>query len=142
MNSIVGAVLLASIPAALTVIVKLLHLLTTFQLTVSRRRPWAWAEGAALCVCVALLTYAFGAFSGVIDEGEFCAVKAGRDRPDSIVRNEFPLSTECRWSDGFSVELVPAWINPVLFACLAGVALCVAMAVRAAVEENKEFVHE
>ncbi|MGY0056051.1 hypothetical protein ACWY4P_05755 [Streptomyces sp. LZ34] len=101
-----------------------------------RRGPRAWSAAAAVCVGITLFVYMFGALSGFTQTSEVCAVKSGHgsgNRPDSVTETAFPLSYECRWSDGTTIDLVPAWANPMVFVFAAGFVLCSAKAVHAAV---------
>ncbi|NEB04489.1 hypothetical protein [Streptomyces sp. SID13726] len=103
------------------------------------RRTWAWASAALLGV-VFPLVYAVGVLSGFTRSETICAIQAGKgpsNRPQSITESAFPLSHVCRWSDGTTVDLVPAAINPLLYACLAGTALCSVLAVRATVRRRR-----
>ncbi|MDT0544798.1 MULTISPECIES: hypothetical protein [Streptomyces] len=100
------------------------------------RGPRAWSAAAALCLGITLFVYVFGALSGFTQTSEVCAVKSGqgsRNRPDSVTETAFPLGHECRWNDGTTIDLVPAWVNPAVFVFAAGFVLCSAKAVYAAV---------
>ncbi|MER7487619.1 hypothetical protein ABTY20_17240 [Streptomyces sp. NPDC126497] len=88
------------------------------------RRP-----GVTTCVLVAVLAgaaalgaHAWGVMSGfyVLDPDQLCA---GRGAPgDRIVTRETPpVSVRCVTPDGRGTELVPGWVNPVVFT---GLALC------------------
>ncbi|WP_326785742.1 hypothetical protein [Streptomyces sp. NBC_00151] len=109
------------------------------------RTTWRWTGGALLGVLVTLLVYATGALAGFTQAAEICAIQAGRgpsSRPVSITESAFPPAHVCRWTDGTTVDLVPAWVGPLLYAGLAGVVVCSVLAVRAAAKRKKEFVHE
>ncbi|MGW5650970.1 hypothetical protein [Streptomyces humi] len=111
----------------------------------SSTRTRKWAAGALVAAVVALILYAVGALSGFTQDAKVCAVRAGKgaaSRPESITESAFPLSHVCRWGDGTSVDLVPGWLNPLLYAALTGVVVCSALAVRAALQRKKELVHE
>ncbi|MFD9029741.1 hypothetical protein ACFVZW_01050 [Streptomyces sp. NPDC059567] len=111
----------------------------------SLRSVRTWTVGAVLSAAVTLATYALGAMSGFTQVAKICAVKAGKGpsaRPDSITESGFPLSQVCHWRDGTSVDLVPAWVNPLLYAGLTAVVVCSALAVYAAAKRKKEPVHE
>ncbi|MFG2459120.1 hypothetical protein ACGFWE_18920 [Streptomyces sp. NPDC048523] len=119
--------------------------LSTPQVVGLERRTWAWTGAALLGVLLSLVVYAVGALSGFTRSEESCAIQAGKgppNRPQSITDGAFPVSRVCRWSDGTTVDLVPAAINPLLYACLTGVAVCSVLAVRGAVKRKKELVRE
>ncbi|GGR39608.1 hypothetical protein [Streptomyces roseolus] len=79
------------------------------------------------CVLAAVLggagaygAYSWGVMSGfhVLDPDQMCASKGARG--DHVVtRWTLPLSTRCVTSDGAGTELVPDWVNPVIFMGLA-----------------------
>ncbi|MFD5782981.1 hypothetical protein [Streptomyces sp. NPDC126933] len=99
----------------------------------------------ALSISVAVPVYLMGAFAGFTQAAKICGVESGKgpsNRPDSITQDLFPPSTVCGWNDGTSVDLVPSWIGPVLFVCAAAAVVCAAMALRAAVKQKKELVHD
>ncbi|ATZ24720.1 hypothetical protein ACFZBM_07200 [Streptomyces lavendulae] len=54
------------------------------------------------------------------------------DADITVSRTLVPLSVRCDFSGGTRVELVPAWVNPLLALSLVGAAGCVAGFVRAA----------
>ncbi|MFK0196430.1 hypothetical protein [Streptomyces lavendulae] len=54
------------------------------------------------------------------------------DADITVSRTLLPLSVRCEFSGGTHVELVPAWVNPLLALSLAGAAGCAAGFVRAA----------
>ncbi|WP_019886568.1 hypothetical protein [Streptomyces purpureus] len=109
----------------------------------ARSAGGAWAEGAWLCLAVAVLTYTLGGLSGFDTRpARACAEeRTGRADPqahrdieqaDVVVTSEsFPLSHLCTWPDGTRVELVPGWANPLLIASLVGAVVCAGTAVRA-----------
>ncbi|WP_212998135.1 hypothetical protein [Winogradskya consettensis] len=77
----------------------------------------------------AAATYAWGMLSGfgALDPAETCASAAGfysgtpgppDDRWTGIAENALPIARTCSWSDGTRFELVPWWVNPLLFAWL------------------------
>ena len=43
-----------------------------------------------------------------------------------------PLRHMCNWDDGTSTDLVPVYVNPILFVCLAAAVICMVPAIRAA----------
>lgn len=106
-----------------------------------RNEPRAWADGAVVLLTVALALYTLGlVFTWDQAESDYHACAQDRygspvpsgapgEIPDLLSRevSYLPVRAVCRWSDG-SIDAVPAWLNPSLFACLAAAAL---LAVRA-----------
>ncbi|MER7823762.1 hypothetical protein ABTX85_14490 [Streptomyces sp. NPDC096097] len=107
-----------------------------------RSGPSSWGKGLALSVAVAVPTFITGAMAGFTQVGETCGVEAGKARADSVAQTRFPLSTVCGWRDGTTLDLVPAWVNPVLYLCAAAAVVCIFMALRAAIKNKKELVHD
>lgn len=54
------------------------------------------------------------------------------DADITVSRTLLPVSVLCEFSGGTRVELVPAWVNPLLVLSLVGAAGCAAGSVRAA----------
>ncbi|WP_314252551.1 hypothetical protein [Streptomyces sp. DSM 40907] len=109
---------------------------------VRRTGPSPWIKGLALSVAVALPTFITGAVAGFSQVGEICGVEAGRERADSVAQTRFPLSTVCGWKDGTTIDLVPAWVNPLLCLCAAAAVVCAFMALSAVIKNKKELVHD
>ncbi|MFK0043144.1 hypothetical protein ACIQU4_03400 [Streptomyces sp. NPDC090741] len=107
-----------------------------------RSGPTIWVKGLALSVAVAVPTFLTGAIAGFAQVGETCGLEVGRSRADSVRATGFPLSKLCTWDDGMTHDLVPFWVNPVLYLCAAAAAVCVFMALRAAIKNKKELVHD
>ncbi|MEU6536864.1 hypothetical protein [Streptomyces sp. NPDC047000] len=64
--------------------------------------------------------YAWGVMSGfyLLDPDQMCAAQGvAGDR--IVTRETLPVSAQCVTSDGVGTELVPAWVNPVIFLGLA-----------------------
>ncbi|MGK5632046.1 hypothetical protein [Streptomyces sp. URMC 123] len=102
-----------------------------------------WVVRGALFAVVALPVWLTGMLSGFTRSGEICRREAGRvSGPDSITQTAFPVTHTCHWRTGETVELVPAWVNPVIWLCLAGIVACAAMAVRTRVRRHKELSHD
>lgn len=111
----------------------------------SKKGPALWVKVLSLSVSIGLPVYFIGLMSGFTQAPKICGVESGKgpsNRPDSITETLFPLSRVCKWTDGTTVDLVPSWVNPVLFVCAAGVALCAATAMRRAIQHKKELSHE
>ncbi|MCZ1008623.1 hypothetical protein [Streptomyces lydicus] len=102
---------------------------TALALRVRRRLPGrGWhlpslptcALVAVMAGAAALGAYAWGVMSGfyVLDPDQMCAALGVRG--DRIVTREtLPVSAQCVTSDGVGTELVPGWVNPVIFLGLA-----------------------
>ncbi|MFF3671925.1 hypothetical protein [Microtetraspora malaysiensis] len=77
-----------------------------------------------------------GRFLELRPTSEYCA-----DKPLAFPATSWtwlPLTHQCRWSDGTTTDLVPAYVNPVVYACLALVLACIVMAVRAARRNRRQ----
>jgi hypothetical protein len=128
----------AVLPAGFLLGAKLVHLLAT-------RRVWLSAQGArpgveltVLPVCVAVAAYVPGLWIGFDTRGATapCVRAIGNPMQDegpagelTVVESQFPLSRECRWGDGTRFDLVPLWLNVVIFAALAGMVIGCVLAV-------------
>lgn len=95
------------------------------------RRSAAWAQGAVLLACLAVLGYSAGVWSGhffdLAAASELCP--AGPLGDPALVDGLLPLSNSCNYADGSSTDLVPAFVNPFVLGCVAAAAGCVAGAV-------------
>jgi hypothetical protein len=94
------------------------------------RRAWkrlpgrGWAPpGVTTCVLVALMSgiaafasYAWGVMSGfyVLDPDQMCAAR-GAMGDHVVTRMSLPVSSQCVTYGGVGTELVPGWVNPVIF---------------------------
>ncbi|QMV12313.1 hypothetical protein GJU35_14200 [Streptomyces lincolnensis] len=84
-----------------------------------RRRPPSVATCGLIAVmagAAAFGAYAWGVMSGfyILDPDQLCAARGARG--DHIVTREtLPVSAQCVTSDGVGTELVPDWVNPVIF---------------------------
>ncbi|MCX4572349.1 DUF1616 domain-containing protein [Streptomyces sp. NBC_01571] len=67
--------------------------------------------GAAACGA-----YARGVMSGfyILDPDQMCAAK-GVPGDHIVTRESLPVSAQCVTSGGVGTELVPGWVNPVIF---------------------------
>lgn len=81
----------------------------------------------ATCVLVEVLAgaaaygaYSWGVMSGsyVLDPGQMCA-SVGVSGDHVVTRWTLPVSAQCVTSNGVGTELVPGWVNPVVFTSLA-----------------------
>lgn len=93
-----------------------------------------WLTRALLTVPVAGVTYAVGVWnSHLLDlapTSDYCSAKPLGEPP--ITWAWLPLVNRCHYSDGTVQDLVPGYVNPVLFLCLAAAVACCVLAVRAA----------
>lgn len=78
---------------------------------------------AVLAAAAALGAYAYGVMQGfyILDPDQMCAA-AGARGDFVVTRMELPVSVQCVTSAGEGTELVPGWVNPVVFG---GLPLCV-----------------
>ena len=96
------------------------------------------------CVLVALLAgaaalgaYAWGLMDGfsILDPDQMCAARGVRG--DHIVtRMTLPVSAQCVTSGGVGTELVPGWVNPMIFAGVTLFALAVVTGTLTAVRRH------
>ncbi|WP_328731555.1 hypothetical protein OHT20_13750 [Streptomyces caniferus] len=111
----------------------------------SKKGPSLWVKVFSLSASIGLPVYLIGLMSGFTQAPKMCGVESGKgpsNRPDSITETLFPLSRVCKWTDGTIVDLVPSWVNPVLFVCAAGFVLCAAMSIWTVIKNKKEPAHE
>ncbi|MCG6500027.1 hypothetical protein MCM47_38470, partial [Kitasatospora sp. A2-31] len=91
----------------------------------------ARSVGVVLCLLAAGVVWLLGMMSGVETRPARACVtelhgwdpveyRAPEHRDIRIEESLFPPSHVCRWPDGRSVELVPWWNAPLLFAALGG----------------------
>ncbi|WP_307033351.1 hypothetical protein [Streptomyces canus] len=78
---------------------------------------------AVLAGAAALGAYAYGVTSGfyILDPDQMCAA-AGARGDHVVTRPALPVSVQCVTWKGEGTELVPGWVNPVVYG---GLALCV-----------------
>ncbi|MER5755304.1 hypothetical protein [Streptomyces sp. NPDC002088] len=71
----------------------------------------------------ALGAYAYGVMSGfyILDPDQMCAA-AGAAGDHVVTRMTLPVSAQCVTPEGEGTELVPSWVNPVVFG---GLVVCV-----------------
>ncbi|MDH6540825.1 hypothetical protein [Streptomyces sp. SPB4] len=129
--------------ALLFLLVKGVHLLATRRPALSTSPAGRRAEAAGLCLSAAALLAAVGGLTGLNPAHpvrpcvEALAEQGGGgyrtpDADITVDRTLLPLSVRCEFAGGTHVELVPAWVNPLLALSLAGAAGCAAGSVRAA----------
>ncbi|WP_346779824.1 hypothetical protein [Streptomyces sp. S3(2020)] len=71
---------------------------------------------AVLAGAAALGAYAYGVMRGfyILDPDQMCAA-AGARGDHVVTRMALPVSVECVTSAGQGTELVPGWVNPVVY---------------------------
>ena len=91
-----------------------------------RRLPvsgWWRLPSVGTCALVAVLAgsaalgaYTWGAMSGfyILDPDQMCAAR-GAAGDHVVTRMTLPVSSQCVTSGGVGTELVPGWVNPVIF---------------------------
>ncbi|WP_413801134.1 hypothetical protein [Streptomyces iranensis] len=141
-GSVLAVTALIGLPlSAGLLIVKVVHTMATRRVFFSRgaigsRRG---IEVMAISLSAGLLAYFSGFLTGFDMDGSraACLKAAGNPMPDEgprgnvrLVESSFPLSRECRWSDGSQLELVPLWVNIVVFAAMTGMLAGVALLIR------------
>ncbi|MCF1508040.1 hypothetical protein [Streptomyces glomeratus] len=99
---------------------------------VRRRKPgsgWRLPD-AGSCALVTVMAgaaglgaYAYGVMSGfyILDPDQMCAA-AGAAGDHVVTRMTLPVSVQCVTEQGEGTELVPSWVNPVVFG---GLVVCV-----------------
>ncbi|MEU6105047.1 hypothetical protein [Streptomyces flaveolus] len=106
-------------------------------------RAWHWEPehglrmpGAVSCGLLAVLAgsaalgaYAYGVNQGfyILDPDQMCAA-AGVPGDHVVTRMTLPVSAQCVTPDGVGTELVPGWVNPVVFTGLVVLVLAPATA--------------
>ncbi|MFD5747940.1 hypothetical protein [Streptomyces sp. NPDC127033] len=122
-------------------LVKAVHLLVRRRWFFARTAggPWRGVELIALSLGAGLPAYVAGLSVGWDSGGISTACERavsvppggeGPPGPLTVAEGFLPLSSHCRWGDGTHLELVPGWVNVVVLAALAGVAVGTAVAVR------------
>lgn len=113
-------------------VTKVVHLLVTRRWFFFRdiTGPWRGLELIILSLSAGLPSYAAGLLGGFDADGSYgaCVRAAGSPMRDegpqgdfTLVEKFLPLSRDCRWSDGTHIDLVPGWVNIVVFTALAGI---------------------
>lgn len=95
-----------------------------------RRRPFlSWGASAVALGCVAILAEVHGFYAGAFfykDPEDICPEPPQRIAGESLV----PLHHSCLRADGGTTDLVPAFVNPTVAVCLAGMIGCAVLAAR------------
>lgn len=92
-----------------------------------------WLPGLLFSTAATLVVYAFSLFWFVVpvDFAKTCGDEAVRwpRGADSFEQSAFPLTATCHWKSGLSHSLVPPFVNPVIYACMAITVVCAAMTI-------------
>lgn len=121
-----------------------------------RARLWAarragWAHLAIGSILIGVCCYGVGLYSGTVlllrDASKVCGVdrllaRADSKQLSSLTQTFFPLRNICRYTDGTSVDLVPPYINPAVFAFAALAAVSAALELVAVVAPGRSREHE
>ena len=81
---------------------------------------------------LAVGTWVAGLFAGELTSFRSTTEICGGDISRPITQHALPLVNRCTFADGTTRELVPMWVNPIVFAGLAGGVALLALAIRAA----------
>ncbi|MFB7031794.1 MULTISPECIES: hypothetical protein [unclassified Streptomyces] len=114
--------------------IKVVHLLATQRWFFSRAvtGPWRGLELIALSFAAGLPSYTVGLLGGFDTDGSHsaCVRAVGNPMRDqgpqgnlTLTEGFLPLSRDCHWSDGTHIDLVPVWVNIMIFTALAGLIL-------------------
>ncbi|SDP79962.1 hypothetical protein SAMN04487905_109109 [Actinopolyspora xinjiangensis] len=103
--------------------------------SIDRRNPVAiWSYSVVVFLSLASLDYGWGFLHTITvpDAGEVC-LSSPREGPrgggfDRVDYGLFPPSAECVWASGGTSDLVPGYVAPLLYALLAGAAVCAVVA--------------
>ncbi|MGV9703097.1 hypothetical protein [Streptomyces sp. NPDC003483] len=92
-----------------------------------------------LAGAAAVGAYAWGVRSGfyILDPDQMCAA-SGADGDHVVTRMTLPVSVQCVTDQGVGTELVPVWVNPVVFVGLAVCGLAVWAGVSAAIRRRAD----
>lgn len=106
-------------------------------------RPLLFLGAAFLSLVGSGVVYVAGVWSGhFVDSRAWDRICTARplDAADPYGRVDwFPLVQQCRWRDGTTTDLVPPWVNPLLFSLLALAFVCLVLAARTAVGRPREL---
>ncbi|PZT76351.1 MULTISPECIES: hypothetical protein [unclassified Streptomyces] len=98
------------------------------------RRGSRWAAGLLFSAGGSIVVYAVGLlwFVAFVDFAKGCGHEAVRPprNADWFEEGSFPLTATCHWDGGGTYSFVPAFVNPLIYACIAFTLLCAVMAVR------------
>ncbi|MGW1467586.1 hypothetical protein ACWCPT_24955 [Streptomyces sp. NPDC002308] len=98
------------------------------------RRGSRWAASVLIFAGGSIVVYAIGLlwFVVPVDFAKGCGHEAVRPprNADWFEQGSFPLTATCHWDGGRTYSFVPAFVNPLIYACIAFTLLCAAMAIR------------
>ncbi|MEU6244566.1 hypothetical protein [Streptomyces sp. NPDC047024] len=93
-----------------------------------------WFPGLLFSAGVSVVVHAVGLFWFVIpaDFAKGCGSEAVRwpRNADWFEQKVFPLTATCHWNGGRTYDFVPAFVNPVVYACIAITLICAVMVIR------------
>lgn len=108
-------------------------------------RDWSWI--ALIILAAAALWPTIFVVLGLLagsDDYETCFVQRhehdvwdGSDGFVEVRNTVVPLSSVCRWDDGYTLELVPGWLNPVVGSFAASFSLATAGAITGSVMSRR-----
>ncbi|MFE6766692.1 hypothetical protein [Streptomyces sp. NPDC057689] len=97
------------------------------------RRGSHWVAGLLISAGGSIVVYAAALlFVSSVDFAKSCgheAVLPPRNA-DWFEEGSFPLTATCHWGGGRTYSLVPAFVNPLIYACIGFTLLCAVMAAR------------
>ncbi|MFJ3086685.1 hypothetical protein [Streptomyces sp. NPDC086838] len=98
------------------------------------RRGSRWAAGVLISAGCSIVVYAAELLGFVVLAAfaKGCGHEAVREprNADWFEEGSFPLTATCHWDGGRTYSFVPAFVNPLIYACIAFTLLCAVMAVR------------
>ncbi|WP_129669608.1 hypothetical protein [Phytoactinopolyspora endophytica] len=133
-DALIWFLIILWVTAHLVPVGKVLHSAVTLRLMVSDKEQFRWLEGAILFSSVGYAVYGWGLMVG-FDTRPYrpcmSANPAPGGQPARIEDSLLPVSHRCVWADGTTIDLVPLWMNLTVFTCIAGTAVCFALAIYA-----------
>ncbi|MFE9727433.1 hypothetical protein ACFYQ5_28580 [Streptomyces sp. NPDC005794] len=95
---------------------------------------------AVMSGAAAFGAYAWGVTSGfyILDPDQTCAAR-GVAGDHIVTRESLPVSVQCVTLDGVGTELVPGWVNPVIFMGLALLLLALVTGTLASVRQRSSL---
>ncbi|MEV0004577.1 hypothetical protein AB0H28_20165 [Micromonospora sp. NPDC050980] len=95
--------------------------------------------GTVVAPFAAVVVYLHGLWAGHFLDlraaSEYCPARSSA--PTSTSFDWLPLRHLCRYADGTNTNLVPAYVNPIVFLCLAMGVVCTALALRSARRQGR-----
>lgn len=108
--------------------------------------PLGWARLGAWAVFFASCSYGIGGYRGRVlllrGASEICGAEPVRDAAGSkqfasLAQTFLPLGNICRYTDGSSLDLVPSYVNPVVFALMVVASACCGLGLMATVRRAR-----